>query len=518
MLDAVGWASEATASRLFAGGASLVLSAPIDALYSATEVNEWALDAAVRSLSGEDEPATFEESRAALSSAIEAERKPRLLALEAAAREHGVSLVACDRFATAGLGRGSRTWTLEEIPETGAIDWSSVHDVPVALVTGTNGKTTTVRMAGAILREAGLSAGLSTTDRVTIGDEIVASGDYSGPEGARMVLRDRRVDAAVLETARGGLLRRGLPLRRAAVAVVTNVADDHLGEFGVRDLEALADVKCVVSRAVSWGGKLVLNADDPMLVARAAREPGATLAWFTLDAGSELLRAHLARGGTAAFEREGALVLASGGAEREILRADAIPCSFGGAARHVVANALAAILATHALGIDAAAMARGLASFDSSPEQNPGRSNVFAIAGATVLVDFAHNPHGLRALLQAASALPARRRLVLIGQAGDRDDASIRALAREAWAWRPDRIIVKEMPSLHRGRAEGEIPAILEDELGRAGAPSSSVSRAAGEIAGVEAALAWAQPGDLLVLPIHSDRKRVLEMLRVLAS
>src|SRR5206468_3212752 len=144
-------------------------------------------------------------------------------------------------------------------------------DVPTALVTGTNGKTTTVRLLGAIAAAAGRVAGVTSTDRVTVGDQVVAVGDYSGPNGARTVLRDRRVEVAFLELARGGILRRGLAVPRAHVALVTNVANDHLGEFGIFDVPALADTKMVVARAVGPAGRVVLNADDPLLLERGAR-------------------------------------------------------------------------------------------------------------------------------------------------------------------------------------------------------------------------------------------------------
>jgi UDP-N-acetylmuramyl tripeptide synthase len=219
-----------------------------------------------------------------------------------------------------------------------------------------------------------------------------------------------------------------------------------------------------------------------------------------------------------AFERDGALVLVAAGEEAVVASVAEVPSTMGGAARYNVANALGAILVAHALGLTAQDMARGLAAFASTPAGNPGRANVFEIGGAKVLVDFAHNPHGLSALLQAAASLPAKRRLVLFGQAGDRDDASIRALARTVWDARPDRVIVKEMPRLLRGREPGSIPAILEEELLLAGAPREVIAHAPTELEGVRQALAWAEAGDLLVLTIHSDRKQVLADLAARAS
>jgi UDP-N-acetylmuramyl tripeptide synthase len=207
------------------------------------------------------------------------------------------------------------------------------------------------------------------------------------------------------------------------------------------------------------------------------------------------------------------LVLARGGERQEVARLAEVPIALGGAARHNVANALAAIGLAAALGLPPAAMAAGLARFGSTPEDNPGRANLFALGGFQVLLDYAHNPHGLRALLDLARTLPANRRLLLLGQAGDRDDEALRDLAKTAWSFRPDRILLKELPAMLRGRAPGEVSALLEAELRRLGAPPESLECAGPEVEAVERALAWAQPGDLLVLLVHTDRDAVLARL-----
>jgi UDP-N-acetylmuramyl tripeptide synthase len=512
LLDAVGWAGEDLAVRRFAGGASLALSAPLDALYSATELNEWALRAAAAELAG-GAPPDLQEGAALLRDAIRREENPPLQALQAAAAARKVAFLADDNQVSVGLGRGSVTWPARSLPDPEAVDWSRVHDVPVALVTGTNGKSTTVRLLAAMAHAAGWTAGTTTTDRVEVGDEVLDSGDFSGPGGARTLLRDRRVEMAVLETARGGILRRGLALHQVDAALVTNVAEDHLGDYGVLDVDALADAKMVVARAVRPGGRVVLNADDPHLVRRAAgvSQP---VVWFSLEATrSPIVRRHLAAEGTACLLEEGELRLARGERRLRIARADEIPLAFGGAARYNLANALAAMGLAHALGLPAVAMAAALRRFRPSPESNPGRGNLLELGGVQVLVDYAHNPHGLAAVLDLAAALPAARRLLVLGQAGDRDDEAIRTLARTAWAARPDHIVLKELPTMLRGRPPGEIPALLADELRRLGAPSESLSQAGDDLEAAHQALAWARPGDLLVLLVHTRRDEVLALL-----
>ena len=562
MLDALGWRDEELAVRRFASGASLFASAPIDALYAATEVVDWAWEAALRIMgraadgavgergagrergasggrsaagglagergaaggepcAAESDAGDFEAAAERLRSAAAGERQPALLALRDAAAARGVAFLADDDLVTVGLGAGSRTWPRGELPPPAAVDWAAVHDVPVALVTGTNGKTTTVRLTAAMLAAAGRTAGMTTTDYIAVGRTVLDSGDFSGPGGARTLLRDRRVEAAVLETARGGLLRRGLALGRVTAAAVTNIAADHLRDYGVEDLAGLAEAKLLVTRAVAPEGRAVLNADDPELAARGSRGPS-PVTWISLGPGPTTaaagidLAAHLAAGGDAVLLDGDRLVLARGTGGREVVAAlSEVPIAFGGAARYNVANALAAIGLAGALGVPVEAMARGLAAVrNEGGADNPGRGCLMEIDGFQVLLDYAHNPHGLAALIGFVISLPASRRLLLLGQAGDRDDQAIRELARTAWQLRPDRVIVKELPTMLRGRQPREVPAILEAELLRLGARREDLAYAATELEAVKQAIDWARPGDLLLLLVHTQREEAMDMLR----
>ena len=515
VLAPLGWAGAPRASRAWPGGVSLAFEAPIDALYAATEVNEWAFARAAAAL-GAGEPApSLEGALVRLREALAEEARPRLLALAEAARERGLSLLSDDRRVSVGLGEGSRSWPVREMTAPERVRWSGLHDIPVALVTGTNGKSTTVRLLGAILSAAGKVAGVTSTDHVEVGGQVVAVGDYSGPNGARTVLRDRRVQVGVLEVARGGILRRGLPIPHAQVAVVTNVASDHLGEYGIHDVDALADTKMVVTRAIGPGGRAVLNADDARVLARGLAL-ACDLLWCTLDAAHPTLRAHLAAGGDAAWLEAGALHLSWQGERHSIARADELPVTFGGAARYNIANALSAAGAAAALGAPVEAIRRGLLSFESSPASNPGRANHWSLRGATAIVDFAHNPHGLEALAQMAAAIPAKRRAIVIGQAGDRSDDDIRAYARAAWAMQPERVFLKEMDVYLRGRERGVVPALLEAEFLACGAGEARLERHASELAAVRSALSWARRGDLLLLISHAEREAVIDLVEKL--
>ena len=507
ILAAVGWPDAALATRRFVGGASLALAAPADALFAATLVNEWACEAAAAELAGGPLP-PLESAAASIRREIADDRDPAFMALAAEAARRGVACIHGDRRVSLGLGAGSQRWYHDELPAPDEVDWPASHDVPVILVTGTNGKSTTVRLLAAIARAAGKVAGLSSSDWVRVGDEILDKGDYSGPGGARLALRDRRVELAVLELARGGILRRGLPVTRADAAIVTNIAADHLGEYGIQDADGIADAKLVVAKALQ-GGPLILNADDPRLVERAAAV-ATPVHWFTMAP------AHGIANG-AALEN-GMLVLRRNGSSVPVLPVAEVRIAMGGAARHNLANALAALAGASALGLPVPAMTQALRSFGADEADNPGRGVLREVGGVKVLVDFAHNPHGVAALAQLVAAIPAKRRLILLGQAGDRTDAEMRALAAAVWAMRPDRIVVKEMESYLRGREPGEIPALLRAELARLGAPAEAVAVEDSETAGVRSAFRWAQAGDLLVLLSHAARARTLAFLDSLAA
>ncbi len=519
MLAAVAWRGAERSWRAWPLGASLAFAAPIDALYAATEVNEWAYACARESLEPTGETvAAFEAEALRLRAAIEAEALPALLALRDEARARGLTFLADDKRVSVGLGEGSRTWPLRRLPRSPArVQWGGLHDVPVVLVTGTNGKTTTVRLLAAIARAAGRVAGVTSTDRVEVGAEIVATGDYSGPNGARTVLRDRRVQLGVLEVARGGILRRGLPISHVQAAIVTNVAEDHLGEYGIFDADALADAKLVVALAVGAQGRVVLNADDARLRERG-QALGARVLWCTLDAAEAGVSAHRAAGGDAAWLEDGALWLQRAGTVTRVIAASDVPIAFAGAARYNLRNALGALGAAAALGLPLAAMREGLASFAPTPEANPGRANIWSLNGCTAIVDFAHNPHGLEALAETVAAIPAERRAMVLGQAGDRDDASIRALARAAMAMHPDHVFLKDMPRFWRGRAPGEVPAMLETELRSEGLPAERLSQHADELSAVRAAMAWTRAGDVVLLATHSERAAVMALLDALAA
>jgi UDP-N-acetylmuramyl tripeptide synthase len=544
----LGWdARAASVARTHPRGMSLAIAAPCDQLFTATEVNEWALCAALHDrdpmhwcglrdalraaareaaatpaspFPAEIDPAA---ALARLLSVAAAESRADLRALVEAAQSCGLSTLLDDDALTLGAGATGRSFALGELPRGADVPWPQLQAVPTALVTGSNGKTTTVRIIAASARAHGWRPGYCCTDGVFVDGAAVATGDYSGPAGARCVLRNERVEAAVLETARGGILRRGLAVTRADVAVVTNVSADHFGEYGIHDLGALADTKLTVGSVVPEEGMLVLNADDATLrmkSAALARRYGhcPRLAWFAADADHPYLAAHRAGGGSTCGVRSGSLILAHDGAEHDLGAVSRMPLTVGGRANYNVANLAAAALAATGLGVLPAEIAAVFARFGETVADNPGRMMRFEQNGVQVLVDYAHNPEGLRGLLHVAQGLrgDGGRLGLLLGHAGNREDRDIERLAETAAEFAPALVVVKELEGYLRGREPGDVPRILRGALLRAGLPAAALLTRPNESEAVRCALQWARPGDVLALPVHGldARTAALELLR----
>ncbi len=489
------------------GGASFAFSAPIDSLYAASMINEWAYADAAAALGQGDAP-DFAEGLDAAREAHRDEVNPGLLLLKEAAERHGKTFLWDDDEVSIGLGKHSETWPVDALPNPAGLDWDRYSDVPIGLVTGTNGKTTTVRLAQHILVDAGFGVGLSSTDWIAVNHDVLDRGDWSGPGGARTVLRRPGVDVAILESARGGLLRRGLGVERADAALITNISEDHLGDFGSHTVSELLQVKSVVSRAVRDNGRLILNADDRRLVAFAKRYPGDVI-WFSMHAPDF---AALPGSDVAFFLDGDDLVFCEGTSRQRITRVDDVPVAMGGAAMHNVANALAAAALTWCLGASFEQIAAGLLTM--SQDDNPGRCNLYTVEGAKVLIDFAHNPAAMQALFAMAREIPARRRVLCFGQAGDRPDGLIEELTRDAHAIGLDRVLVSELAQYHRGREHGDVYRIIRAELRRLGTPSDAIGHYEEELETIDAALDWAAPGDLVIMLALGGSGPVTERLR----
>jgi UDP-N-acetylmuramyl tripeptide synthase len=494
------------------GGASFAFTAPVDALYAASMINEWAY-AEVAAQMGQGRAPDFAAGLEAARDAYAEEVNPALLELEAAAAERQETFLWDDDDVSLGLGKYSQTWPASAVPDPGSLDWSCFDDIPIGIVTGTNGKTTTVRLAQHILIDAGRTVGLSSTDWIAVNHDVIDRGDWSGPGGARAVLRQPSVDVAVLEAARGGLLRRGLGVQRADAALITNISEDHLGDFGSHTVAELLDVKWVISRAVRDSGRLILNADDARLVAKAADYPGA-IVWFSIERAT--LDGLPGNSGALFHLDQDDLVLAANGVATRFADVREVPLTMHGIARHNVANALAAAALTWCLGAGLDEIGTGLKSM--SQDDNPGRCNLYDLDGRKVLIDFAHNPAAMQALFAMAEAIPAGRRVLCFGQAGDRPDDLIEELTRDAFAMGLDRVIVSELAKYHRGREDGDVYAIIRAELMRLGMASDAIEHHDLELESLQAALEWAVPGDLVIMLALGGSAPIAERLSALGA
>jgi UDP-N-acetylmuramyl tripeptide synthase len=299
------------------------------------------------------------------------------------------------------------------------------------------------------------------------------------------------------------------------VALITNIAEDHLGDFGSQNLAELLDVKWIISRAVRQSGRLVLNADDALLREKARQFDG-EIVWFSLDAQNPVIQSAIDAGQLCFALDDEALLLFEGGDRKRICHSSDIPITLGGAARHNTANSLAAAALTYCLGLPMDAIQVGLKTMVQ--DENPGRCNIYEFDGIKVLIDFAHNPAAMHALFDMAQAIPAKRRALCFGQAGDRPDGLIREMTRDAWAIGLDQVMVSELAPYHRGRGHKEVFAVIEGALLEAGATASQIEHHEEEIESFTAALDWAEAGDLVIMLALGGAAPVQQRLKDLGA
>jgi len=373
--------------------------------------------------------------------------------------------------------------------------------VPIAAVTGTNGKTTTCRMLAHITKMAGYTPGLTTTDGVYIDGHRTVQGDMTGPVSARMVLADPQIDVAVLETARGGLLRAGMGVREVNVGAVLNVQADHLGLKGIDTLEQLAEVKRIVVEVAT--DCAVLNADDPLVLRMSGYTEAKNICYVTLNPSHALVREHIRAGGRACALEAGVngqmITLYERGRHLPLVWTHLIPATLEGRAMHNVQNAMFAAAVAFSLDIKLDAIRQGLRTFDSTFYQAPGRMNVYDEHPFKVLFDYGHNAHAVAAMADLAQRLDCTgRRIVVLAGPGDRRDEDLVAIA-QAVAGRFDHYVCRRDDAL-RGREPDEVPRIISAALRSLGVPDGAISVIPDEQEAIDAALRMGQPGDLLLV------------------
>ncbi|HET7685091.1 MAG TPA: Mur ligase family protein [Candidatus Limnocylindria bacterium] len=411
------------------------------------------------------------------------------------------------------LGRSNRRRELAALRATalGPLPALPHASVPIVAITGTNGKSTTTRLIAHLMRTAGKRVGMTNSDGIYVDGQLVEAGDWTGFGGAGRILAEPGLDVAVLETARGGILLRGIGYERNDVSVVTNVSADHLGLNGIDTLDELAETKASVVRITRRDGWAVLNADDPR-VWKMRRETKARPYAVTLDPASPAIEEALDRAGRAALLEDGWLVLRGAGRRpARLARAADLPVTFAGLSRYNIANALAAAAAADALGLSRARIVAGLRSFSQDAETNPGRLNLFERRGVFVLVDFAHNEAGLLGLLDVARSLAGRHRVRLaLGTAGDRTDEILHRLGEIAAA--ADDLVICEKPHYLRGRDLEEMNALFRAGA-RDGGYAGEVEAFGGELLALQALLGRARKGDVAAVMSHVERREIFDWL-----
>jgi cyanophycin synthetase len=385
--------------------------------------------------------------------------------------------------------------------------------VPAVGITGTNGKTTTTRLLAHIARTAGRSVGWSSSSGVYINGELVLEGDYTGPSGARRVLEDPSVELAVLETARGGILLRGVAYESNDVGVFLNVSADHLSLQGVETLTTLAEVKSTVVRVTRPEGLVVLNADDPLVLAQRDHVQ-AEVVLITQRPDAPVVAGHRRGGGRVIARRGGEIVALRRRRARRVIALDDVPLAFGGAAPHMVENVLAATAAAVGVGLPLDEIAEGLRTFRPDPYSNAGRLNVFDVDDRAVIIDYAHNEAGLQHLIDFCRALmsPQGRLITVIGTAGDRQDDVLRGLGWLAGR-RADLVFLKDNPTYRRGRAPGAVNEIMRAGIEDAAALDRLGGSLSCEYDATLAALEVSQPGDYIVVMCQEDHARIVAEL-----
>ena len=422
------------------------------------------------------------------------------------------------------------------IREAGTTPPSWIRDeerrMPVVSISGTNGKSTVTRLVTHILVLAGRHVGTTTSDGVLVDERMVDPGDWTGPGGAMQILRRSDCDVAVLETARGGILLRGVGYESNEASVLTNVSSDHLDLQGIHTLPELAEVKATICRMTKPDGWVVLNGDDP-LVAAVGRRVRGQVAFFSMRGErSPRVRRHLERGGRVYVVRDGTMVEIDGGRARELADVGEVPITIGGLARHNIANALAAAGAARALGATLAQVSDGLRDFRPSSERSPGRMNIFRLGARVVVVDFAHNEAGIDAVLDVAEGIAggaagrAAPVTAIVGTAGDRPDDTLRGIGRIA-ARRAQRVVIKETRKYLRGRSAaavvGEIMAGIRSG-GRSVADipvyETETEALRSELAGSAGAVAAGRSdaARVIVLMCHEEREEVFRLLGELGA
>ncbi|MFZ9035042.1 MAG: Mur ligase family protein [Francisellaceae bacterium] len=501
----------------YSNGIRLAMSAPPDILMAACDVIDFSWASACRYFET-GMGLSIEQAIATLSPVIESEQSLVYRQLYDEAKKRGLNVFRKDKEAVIGSGTGLMLTALDRL-NFDTLNWDEIYDIPAVIITGTNGKTTTVRLTHHICTIAGFKSGYASTDWVEIGDEIIDYGDYSGPTGHQFVLSHPEVEVAILESARGGLLKRGLIETFVSAAAVTNISADHLGEDGVDSLEHLYEAKRVVYRASAKKGASVINVDDPHLIAELTEVHNKRIL-VSQRFDINTLKGYMKKGDVAFCIEKTWLCYYDGHDSKSFVALNDIPITAAGHARHNIENALIASALAFVIGVSLEKIAEALQSFGLSEKDNLGRSNVFSLkTGGTVIVDFAHNPASMEAILHMAQHWRGDegRSFLMMGTTGDRRNL-IKPINEIIMRYDPDVLIVKEISRYLRGADPGQLPAEIISDITARGYDRQKIRQVDDELAGLLFVLERIGDGDVAVLCCHEDIEKIAHRLSVLCN
>jgi len=488
-LDILDWSAEVIVTPNDMG-CSVAFSAPVDQLYVACSVLEWAVT-------------TEELSESILKEILsEEEENDSLRALyQSCVVNHIPCTVDEDGFFV-GYGRYAQEYSLAQLPNV--MELAPIAKIPVVGITGTNGKTTTTRMLASIAKYAGFAVGMTSSDGVVIEGELVVEGDWTGAGAARKVLRDSKVDFAILETARGGLMRRGMVIQDVDIVGITNVSPDHFGSWGINSLRELQRAKLSIVHSLRQDGVLVLNQNDDELIQLYQEEfaphCAVELCFFSLEK----------KDNSFAYCDQGSLYVD----DQELCLLTDIPLTIGGHAGYNTENALLASVLAYLQGISLDDIRYGLCSLHANPTDSKGRSNLFSYNNSQVIVDFAHNQAGIRATVQMVQSMSPKRSFMILGQAGDRDEVLLQGMAKEAAKLQCEKYFIKYILKHNEDRSAKETASLLHRYLCAEGVKQETIQLCHNELEAAKEALALLHEGDVLLLLSHTHYEEVLGLLR----
>ncbi|MFT6834327.1 MAG: cyanophycin synthetase [Francisellaceae bacterium] len=496
--------------KIYNNGIRLALVAPFDITMASCDVIDFIWASACQ-IFEEGAAKSIDEAKNMLIPIIESEENLKLREIHKLALSKGLNIFYDEGLVTIGSGKKSFQFNVDDL-DINQIPWATISDIPIVLVTGTNGKTTTVRMTSFICQESKKVVGYCSTDWVMIDGKIVDRGDFSGPTGNKFVLTNPDVDVAVLEVARGGLLKRGLANTHVTAAAVTNISPDHLGEDGVETLADLAEAKGIVYSAVESKGHAVINLDDPNMLARISQIKGEKV-FVSQKLSEDELQPYIDGADYVCFVKNSAFYFKSKNIEHKIAELKDVPITVNGFAKHNVENTLVAICLSYELGCDLDQISNALKIYQNSDKENLGRANVFKVQGATVILDFAHNAAGIKAIFEMAQGYEGKEITILFGQTGDRK-FSIHDMCEIIEQYKPKQVLVKDTEIYLRGAEKGEVPALIESSLLLHGYPKANIKHFAIENDAVDYALDNLKSSETYILCCHEKVEEVIEKIK----